>query len=275
MIGTNLAITTKNYAVAGGVTYDADALAYFTANTAITSAADKNAINTFYLGLKSDGIYTDIKAMYLPIWLNSANSKWNLINNRTYDLSFSTGWNFANTGMKGNGTSTFANTSIIPQTVFTNANISLHVYSRTQIIQSSVNRLEFGSFDGTNFVGSSQQYDSYGKITTLGVNNGSYTLIVPSTIVSCNTLGLMSSNRLNNTMKIFQNGTQQATRTVTNSSLSTVNLNIGGYRSGTSTADISTREMPFIAVSNGLTDTQLSNIYTRVQALMTYFGINV
>ena len=42
MIGTNLAITTKSYAVAGGVTYDADALAYFTANTAITSDADKN-----------------------------------------------------------------------------------------------------------------------------------------------------------------------------------------------------------------------------------------
>ena len=52
---------------AQAVLFDADALAYITANTAITSTADKNAINTFYSGLKSDGIYTKIKAMYLPI----------------------------------------------------------------------------------------------------------------------------------------------------------------------------------------------------------------
>lgn len=275
MIGNLNSIFKQKIKLGSAVAYDADAQAYFTANTAITSDADKNAINTFYLGLKSDGIYTDIKAMYLPIWLNTANSKWNLINNRTFDLSFSTGWNFANTGMKGNGSSTYANTSIIPQTVFTNANISLHVYSRTQIIQSNINRLEFGSYDGTNFIGTSQQYDNIGKVTIIGVNNSSYQLVVPSTISSCNTLGLMTSNRLNNTMKIFQNGVQQATRTVTNSSLPTVNLNIGGYRSGSSTFDISTREMPFIAVSNGLTDTQITNLYTRVQTLMTYFGINV
>jgi hypothetical protein len=51
----SLGITPRDYSVKNGVTYDADALAYFNANTAITSAADKNAINTFYLGLKSDG----------------------------------------------------------------------------------------------------------------------------------------------------------------------------------------------------------------------------
>ena len=116
----SLGITPRDYSAAGGVTYDTDALAYFTANTSITSAADKNAINTFYLGLKSDGIYTKMKAMYLPIWGSAASSKWNLINNRTFDLSFTTGWTYSSSGITPNGTSAYADTFLIPSTNFAN-----------------------------------------------------------------------------------------------------------------------------------------------------------
>ncbi len=95
----SLGLTPRDYSVAGGaVAYDTDAQAYFTANTAITSAADKNAINTFYLGLKSDGIYTKIKAMYLPLWSTATNNKWNLVNpldtNGAFRLTFATGMTF-------------------------------------------------------------------------------------------------------------------------------------------------------------------------------------
>ena len=95
-------------------TYDADAQAYFNVNTAITSAADKNAINTFYLGLKSDNIYTKIYWMILPIWTTALNSKWNLINNRTYDMTFSSGWTYASNGITP--LNAFADTFLIPST---------------------------------------------------------------------------------------------------------------------------------------------------------------
>ena len=149
MIGTNLAITTKNYAVAGGVTYDADALAYFTANTAITSDADKNAINTFYSGLKTDGVYSKINAMYLPLWSSATANKWNLINpvdtNGGYRLTFSTGWTHASTGMTPNGTSAYADTFL--STSVTGLNTGhLSYYSRTN---TTITGIEMGALKNT------------------------------------------------------------------------------------------------------------------------------
>jgi len=102
------------YKPISAIAYDPDAQAYFNVNTAITSDADKTAINDFYLGLKTDGIYSKLNYMYFPIWLTASNCKWNLINNRTFDLTFSTGFTYNLAGLKGNGTSAYANTFFAP-----------------------------------------------------------------------------------------------------------------------------------------------------------------
>ena len=259
---------------AQAVLFDADALAYITANTAITSTADKNAINDFYLGLKSDGIYTKIKAMYLPLWGSDATCKWNLINNRTFDLTFRTGWTFSSGGMTPNGT--YAETSLVAQSVFPTTSIHLSTYSRTQIIQSSTHRTEIGAYDGTNFTGMSQQYDNFGKYFSAGPNNASYQLPVPNTISSAVTTGLQIGNRLSNVMKVFQNGAEVASKNVTNSSLSTNSFAIGAYKNlSGGYADYSNRQLAFVSIGDGLTDTQATNLNNRVNTLMTYFGINV
>ncbi len=74
----SLGLTPRDYSVAGGaVAYDTDAQAYFTANTAITSDADKNAINTYlFVNAKSQGYYSKIKEMILPLWSTATNNKW-------------------------------------------------------------------------------------------------------------------------------------------------------------------------------------------------------
>jgi len=282
MIGTNLAITTKNYANAGGaVAYDADALAYFTANTAITNDADKNAINTFYLGLKSDGIYTKIKAMYLPIWGSAAACKWNLVNpldtNAAFRLTFTTGWTYSSGGITP--TNAYASTFLIPGTNLTNNNSHISVYLRTNSDNTGADigiqdDMGVGVVQSTYYLIPRNSNILYGTIQT---ND-------PNRISGANTdsRGFYITSRTSSTsLKQYKNSSIFGTNT--NASTGTrarYSMPLGALRyindAGSDTyGDYSNRQQSFASIGDGLTDTEASNFYTRVNTLMTYFGINV
>ena len=263
----SLGITPRDYSVAGGVTYDADALAYFTANTAITSAADKNAINSFYLGLKSDGIYTKIKAMYLPIWGSAATSKWNLVNpldtNAAFRLTFhGTSWAYSSSGMTPNNA--YADTYLVPSTTLTLNSTHLSYYSRT-----SVN----GSYDiGSQIVGAG---------LTLGIRDAGFTYVrvnttgagTESNILNADGKGFYQANRTSSTVQsIIKNNTIN-NYSVNSVSRPTNNIFIGAINNPI--IYYGNKQCAFASIGNGLTDTEATNFYTRVNTLMTYFGINV
>lgn len=276
MIGTNLAITTKNYSVAGGVTYDADALAYFTANTAITSDADKNAINTFYLGLKSDGIYTKIKQMGLYIWSSATNNKWNLINpqdtNAAYRLTYSTGWTHASNGMTG--TNAYANTQLIPNTALTVRNTHLSVYMRTNT--TAANKTEIGAGNITTANPSMALATRYtGNITFTDAYSTSTNRI---SVSNSDRIGFYIGTRTAiNSAKIYKNGSSIVSNTTneTNNAMPNVQLSLGAYNFGGSYTQYTDGQFAFSSIGDGLTDTEASNLSNRVNTLMTYFGINV
>ena len=273
MIGTNLAITTKNYAVAGGVTYDTDALAYFTANTAITSAADKNAINTFYLGLKTDGIYTKIKAMYLPIWGSAATSKWNLVNpldtNAAYRLTFSVGGvTYASDGILSNGTSGYANTNFNPSTQSTLNSTHLSFYSQSNTTGA---QCEMGNINGSNDFILALRLSGQSISDQYNFNTGR--VITAST---ADARGFFIGSRtLSNTHKLFRNATQLST-TNTGASGTFQNLNIFllCYNSNGTAGAYTLNKCSFSSIGDGLTDADITNFSNRVNTLMTYFGIN-
>lgn len=263
----------RDYSVAGGaVAYDADAQAYFTANTAITSTADKNAINTFYLGLKSDGIYTKIKAMYLPIWGSAASCKWNLVNpldtDAAFRLTFSTGFTYSSSGITGNGTSAYINT-YFNMNGYRDSNHGI-VYVQTNQ-DAGVN--EYGAATAVNV-----------SVFTTSVRNGGlcYTQnhVNNSNVNYSNTngSGLYVNKRESSTggFKTFRNGVLKATDT--NSIGNQIPYNI--YLFARNVADISiiaysSNKDSFFCFGNGLTDTEVTNISSRINTLMTYFGINV
>lgn len=256
--------------------YDTDAQAYFNVNTAITSTADKNAINTFYLGLKSDGIYTKIKAMYLPIWGSAASCKWNLVNpldtNAAYRLTFATGMTFTSGGMAGNGTSGYANTFFAPS-ILTNNSSHISIYSRTNNAGQTVD-FDMGVNGGGNLsiilrwndgnLYADQYNSSTNRITVLNSDSRGYYL---------------SNRNASNVFKMFKNNSQFGT---TNTNTSTPNINTLIYnlyicaanRNGVS-SNYTTRQYSFASIGDGLTDTEATNFYTRLNTLMTYFGINV
>ena len=265
MIGTNLAITTKNYAVAGGVTYDADALAYFNANTAITSAADKNAINDFYLGLKSDNIYTKIYWMILPLWSTATGNKWNLKNpldtDAAYRLNFTTGWTHASTGMTPNGTSAYANTFLLANTFSTDVHLSF--YSGTQTVG--------GAFE----IGCSNGSSTLSNRPAVNCGLGGLTPINFTTTTDARGFWI-GSKRSNTDREIYRNGSSQATLTTSiTTAFANLNIWLGGLNNNNALSFPSSKQIRFSSIGTGFTDTDASNLSSRVNTLMIYFGINV
>ena len=276
----SLGITPRDYSVANGTTYDTDALAYFTANTAITSAADKNAINTFYLGLKSDGIYTKIKAMYLPIWGSAATSKWNLKDPRDLDaafrLTFATGVNFTSSGITSNGTSGYADTKFIPNNNLSIDSTHLTFYSRTS--QPNAIACEIGCSDNANELPSLTMFIKYNDGNFKGISPD-YNLTIVN-VANSNSIGFyIDSRTANNSHKAYKNGnllgTNTATRVQTTLPSRVIPLLAYHYFSSPGIVGYSLKQCSFSSIGTGLTDTEAGNLSNRVNTLMTYFGINV
>lgn len=283
----SLGLTPRDYSVAGSaVAYDTDAQAYFTANTAITSSADKNAMNTFYLGLKSDGIYTKIKAMYLPVWGSAASCKWNLVNpldtDAAYRLNFSTGWTFSSGGITP--TNAYADTFLVPSTNLILQNNHFSYYSRT-----SGNPSASQIFIGVD--GLSGLYNNKAVITLGYTNSGlAYSTQHSEAVITDQAVSPTQSTRLGfwmnsrtsstaTTLKIFKNGNSlaNATTSTAGQQLNTGNIFIAARNNTTlpGAANFTNCQCSFASIGDGLTDAEASNFYTRVNTLMTYFGINV
>lgn len=265
MIGISNSLFKANVIAGGGApAYDADAQAYFTANTAITSAADKNAINTFYLGLKSDGVYTKIYQMGLYVWSSATANKWNLVNpldtDAAYRLNFTTGWTHASTGMTPNGTSAYANTFMLANTFSTEVHLSF--YSGTQTVGGS---FEIACSNGTSTVSNRP---------AVNAQLGGTTAINYTTTTDARGYWI-ASKRSNTDREIYRNGVSQATLG-TNITTAFPNLNIwlGGLNNNNSLSFPSAKQIRFSSIGLGLTDTDASNLSNRVNTLMTYFGIN-
>ena len=274
----SLGITPRDYSVAGGVTYDADALAYFTANTAITSAADKNAINTFYLGLKSDGIYTKMKAMYLPLWSSATANKWNLINpvdtNGAFRLNFSTGWTHTSSGTTPNGISAYADTFIIPSTSLTLNSTHLSTYIRTNAVTSggiifgAVNTVQPAALQCSVYSNNNGSiYDCYNSTTGQG-------RLLGSNVADSRGFALFTRSS-SNSSKIFWKNSNIGSITTTGGGLpNAYNIVYGARTTDGTIGSYDSRQYSFSSVGTGLSDAEASSFYTRVQNLMTYFGLN-
>ena len=268
----SLGLTPRDYSVAGGaVTYDTDAQAYFTANTVITSSADKTAINDFYLGLKSDGIYTKLKAMYLPIWGSASTSKWNLINpldtDAAYRATFATGFTYSSTGITGNGTSAYIDTYLTPSTT-TGISInseSMGFYCRTNRAGSTAYAMGGNAGTDVTYIRLRSATDQ----ASFAINNAS-NLLSGTT----NTQGFYQVSK-NATTTLFRGINTYSSVSASATSILTNKIFVFARNNAGTAAGYDNVESSFIYIGSGLTLAEMDNFKTRVNTLMTYFGLNV
>ena len=256
--------TTLGRSIGTQTVSDADAQAFVTAAN-IVDQVEANAINNLVIGMKADGLWTKMKAVYPFVGGTATTHKFNLKNPLDTDAAFRIFWSGGVThstngvqfgGVNGSGDS-FVN-------VGTNLALNsthVSVYSRT-----NVDRLAPSI---SNVIGSVPDEVSMflktGNICVLRVNSSQ--TMQPTNLDS---RGFFIGNRANATqITLSIRGTQ--TTTANNSiSVSTTSLKLGGI-----SPYFDNKEIAFSSIGDGLTPTELTNLNTRVTTFQTALNRNV
>jgi hypothetical protein len=243
--------------------YTARTTAFATA-TAITDTTILNALNTFDLGLISNGLASKMKAVYPFVGSTATTQKYNFMDARDLDiafrLQFNGGWTHSSNGIQGNGTNTFADTFFKPSTGFSNHhNGGESVYSRTDISESKVDMGASDSAPGGNL-----------NLTLRQTGIMYYQTGPPyASAAVTNSLGFYAGSSLTSTdRRIYQNGVKIGTNTTLNTEIAnTKNIYIGALNHPSFFS--TTRQYAFASLTEGMTDADQTNLYTLVQAFQT------
>jgi hypothetical protein len=258
-----------------GLTTDPDAQAFITA-AAITDPTQQLAIDNLVKGLKSDNIWTKMKAIYPFVGGTASTHKWNLKDPRDLDaafrLVFNGGWTHSSNGATPNGTNGYADTKLNDSSLTPNSS-HMSYYSRTNAIASTY---EIGIYNGTKGIWFALRSSAIGS----GVFTGGIFQAGASGEVSVSNLDstgyYIGGKNGSTTVKFYKNGTSvastaKADTTATNTSIYLATLN----QNGTPAFGFSTKQCAFATIGDGLTDTEAANLYTRIQAYQTALSRNV
>ena len=258
-------------APSGGV--DADALAFITA-AAITDATQQSAIITLVTQLKTYGIWSKMKAIYPFVGGTAAQHRFNLKDPRAvseaFYLDFLGGGTHSATGYQPNGTTSYADTKLIPSSHLTINEGSLGFYSRTN--NAGAYMCEIGS------ITTSPLPEVYFQIHVRFTNN--YWYCLPNTsgtnvvATTSDSTGFYQGIRLNSTtVRQIKNTT--FVDNVNNYTAPNSNVLIASRTQNISNPPYSNRECAFAYIGNSLTTTDAANFYTAVQTFQTTLGRQV
>lgn len=249
--------------------FDPDAQAFITA-AAITDPTQQLAIDNLVKGLKSDNIWTKMKAIYPFVGGTASTHKWNLKDPRDLDaafrLVFNGGWTHSSNGATPNGVNGYADTKLNDSSLTPNSS-HISYYSRTNV--SPTNTYEIGLYNGTKGIWFALRNSSLGSVFTGGIfQTGASGEVSVSNLDS--TGFYLGGKNGSTTVKFYKNGTSvasaaKADTTATNTSVYLAALN----QNGTPAFGFSTKQCAFSTIGDGLTDTEAANLYTRVQAYQT------
>lgn len=257
--------------VFGGVAFDPDAQAFITA-ASITDPTQQSAVNQLVIDLKGYSLWSKMKAVYPFVGGSAASHKWNLKDPRDLDaafrLVFSGGWVHSINGAKPNGTNGYANTFLSPLNNLSLNSLALGFYTGSNLSETSPDPVNMGSLFNTSeaFILTKQ---NSGLITRNNGNAISYTY-------ASNKGFFISSKQTSTLTDIYVDGIQQGAGNSGGTRPGDVcyigNMNFGGspYVSGYVVNDFR-----FCFFSDGLSDTDASNLYTAVQAFQTTLGRQV
>jgi len=252
---------------------DADAQAFISA-AAITNGTQIFAINTLVVGLKADGLWTKMKAIYPFVGGTASTHKYNLKDPRDLDAAFRLlfvgGWTHSSTG--ATPSTGYAETYCVPSTNLISNNQHFSFYSRTNNTTPAL--CDFGVQDDQG--GISRQFylfyyivgtTSVGSLQNVDGRRADYTS-------ETNSLGLILTSRTSSTsLKLYRNADLKATQTLSSATRPDISPVIGAFKyrnlSVISYTNYSNRQCAFATIGDGLTDTEAANLYNRIQAYQT------
>jgi hypothetical protein len=255
-------------------------LAQLSANSFNATRAQADALNNLVWSMVGLGIWSKMKIVYPFLGGTAATHKFNLVNPQDTDaafrLVFTGGWTHSSTGAKGNGSTAWADTFLIPNTSLTTTSGHLSYYSRLQSQETT--NLEWGC---QNSGGSNIVSFAIARATTnisswrFGTNAAGATPTFSGTSSQGLYLGNQNGSGIND-RNMYRNGVKGSAQTATGTpSMPTVKLYLNALNNNGTAANWSPKECAFASVGDGLTDLEIRNYYTLVQAYQTALGRNV
>jgi len=256
----------------------------------LTGSTQRGAIVDLVKDLKSNNLWSKMKAVYPFVGGTAASHKWNLKDPRDADaafrLTFSGGWTHSSTGADPNGTNAYADTYFIA-----NSNLSLYdghlsYYARENITVTGTTQALIGvgsngaSWNGKEawyieFASSNANYTHHS--TTVTTDRG---YVTPTISMQGYSIGTRRTSDPT-TLKFFKNNTllSTASTSVAGQALNIYSVYIGAFNNRTTSApyasNFTSNECSFATIGNGLTDADAANLYTIVQKYQTTLGRQV
>lgn len=173
----------------------------------------------------------------------------------------------ADSGYKGNNSTSYLNTNFNPSTQGVNLSLNsifTSVYSRTQALQSSTG--DFGAWNGTAYI-----------LTNCGNASNVYAAYLndfsPSTLSNSNTLGCFTVTRTSSSVKtLYRNTTTIGTVSGSTLSIPSKNIYVCAVNNNGSAANFSPRQYSMFAIGGG--NINATSFYNDFQAFATIIGFN-
>jgi hypothetical protein len=248
-------------------TVDPDAQAFITA-AAITDPTQQSAVNQLVVDLKGYSIWTKMKALYPFVGGTASTHKFNLKNpldtDAAFRLVFNGGWTHSATGALPNGTNAYADTFFIPSAQQNVNSNGLGCY----ITQNSIggDPIIMGAFNGT------------GQASLLTVSSLIVATRLNSVIISgaiSGGFGSFDSQRTSSILtSVFKNGTL-LNAGLSGGTLSTLSCYLGALNLANFFYGPVNSQFRLAYLSEGLSNSEVSNLRTSIQTFQTTLSRNV
>ena len=240
---------------------DADAQAFVT-NAGIVDQVEADAVNNLVIGLKADGLWSKMKAVYPFVGGTASTHKFNLKDPRDLDaafrLVFNGGWTHSANGALPNGTNGFADTKLSPN------------------IEMPFNQ-QIGYYLGTNAIGNKVDVGVYPEMN-LWTKHASLGFILDfptsadrATIINSDSRGnyfVFNNSTLGR--GLYKGGSSIHSSTFLNKNLADNNTRFLRLSSDAFGFYFSDRQLRFAALATGFNSlTEVTNFQTAIQAFQT------
>jgi hypothetical protein len=240
----------------------------FATATGITDTTILGALNTFDLGLISNGLDTKMKALYPFVGGTATTHQFNFMDardlNAAFRLTFSGGMTHSSNGVQFGGVNGTADTYLVPSATLGLNSTSAGIYSRTNNASSIA---DLSNTDGSSNFYAPNMYIRFGGTAYYCVNTSGQ-----GTIANPDSLGFYLTNRIDSAQhKLHKNGALFASENRPSTSLANGTIVVGRIAGGY----FSDRQYAFMTIGLGLTDAEALNLYTLTQAFQTTLGRQV
>jgi lysophospholipase L1-like esterase len=268
-------VTTRSVAVRSGSSTDPDALAWkrnINAAGSTVSATTLAAVSTFVKGCKADNIWSKMLdvGVFAGADLTAALVKLKSLSGTSYTNSgpFVSGDYSETTGLKGNGSSKYLRTGVVPSTMLTLNSTHLAIYDRF-VMTTAVGAGGIGAIGARNpSADVLRLYHPYSDRVYYSDAYNASTARVSSAVAAFGPIGFVLASRNGAASnKVYVNAGQIATGTTAAGSLPTVEIYIGAYNNQGSFAEPGSRPFSFASIGEGLSAGEVTSLNTRVHNL--------